>query len=141
GTAALRAEIAERERAEKAKFHAERLLEKQAKLASLGTLAAGIAHEIRNPLTSVKARLYTLDKHLEARSLARKDAEIIGTEIARLEDIVQGVLNFARPSEPELKTICAQNLLRDVHSLMASTLDDRRIQFTSEPGPDLFISA
>jgi len=140
-TAALRAEIAERERAEKAKLHAERLLEKQAKLASLGTLAAGIAHEIRNPLTSVKARLYTLDKHLEAPSLARKDAEIISTEVARLENIVQSVLNFARPSEPELKTICAQDLLREVHSLMASTLDDRRMQFTVEPGPDQFISA
>jgi signal transduction histidine kinase len=121
--------------------HSQHVLEKQEKLATLGTLAAGIAHEIRNPLTSVKARLYTLDKHLEVPALAHKDTEIISAEITRLENIVQGVLNFARPSEPELKTICAQNLLSEVHSLMASTLDDQRVQFTLEPGPDLFISA
>ena len=67
-TAALRAEIAERQRLEQAKIQAERLLERQQKLATLGTLAAGIAHEIRNPLTSLKARLYTLEKHLAGRA-------------------------------------------------------------------------
>ena len=48
--------------------HSQTLLERQQKLATLGTLAAGIAHEIRNPLTSLKARLYTLEKHLAGRA-------------------------------------------------------------------------
>ena len=76
------------------------LLERQQKLATLGTLAAGIAHEIRNPLTSLKARLYTLEKHLQALPAARKDTDIISAEISRLERIVQDVLSFARPSDP-----------------------------------------
>ena len=121
--------------------HNEALLEKQGKLATLGTLAAGIAHEIRNPLTSIKARLYTLDKHFEAPALARKDAEIINSEITRLERIVQDVLNFARPSEPELKTISTQGLLGEVHALMASSHESQSVKFTLEPGPDLFVSA
>jgi signal transduction histidine kinase len=79
------------------------LLEKQEKLATLGTLAAGIAHEIRNPLTSLKARLYTLEKHLQAVPAARKDTDIISAEISRLERIVQDVLSFARPSIPSWK--------------------------------------
>jgi signal transduction histidine kinase len=121
--------------------HSQALLEKQAKLASLGTLAAGIAHEVRNPLTSVKARLYTLDKHLESPQLARKDAEIISTEITRLERIVQDVLNFARPSEPELEVINTQSLLHEVHALMASSLEARSLQLVLAPGDDLFVSA
>jgi signal transduction histidine kinase len=119
----------------------EALLEKQGKLATLGTLAAGIAHEIRNPLTSIKARLYTLDKHLEDPTLARKDAGIITGEITRLERIVQEVLNFARPSEPELKTLSAQSLLGEVHALMAPSLARDSVQFTVEPGSDLFVAA
>ena len=117
------------------------ILEKQEKLATLGTLAAGIAHEIRNPLTSIKARLYTLDKHLDSPLLARKDAEVISGEITRLERIVQEVLSFARPSEPELKTVRASTLLHEVHSLMASSLENQRVQVTLEPGPDLCVSA
>ena len=119
----------------------EALLEKQEKLATLGTLAAGIAHEIRNPLTSIKARLYTLDKHLEAPALARRDAEIIGSEINRLERIVQDVLSFARPSDPELKAVSAGSLLCDVQSLMAAGLENRSVRLILEPGPELFITA
>lgn len=117
------------------------LLEKQEKLATLGTLAAGIAHEIRNPLTSIKARLYTLDKHLETPSMARKDAAIISSEIIRLERIVQDVLNFARPSEPELKNISTQDLLHEVHALMASSHESQRVQFTLESSSDFIVAA
>src|SRR6185369_13267265 len=101
------------------------LLKQQEKLATLGTLAAGIAHEIRNPLTSLKARLYTLEKHLRTVPAARKDTDIISAEISRLERIVQGVLNFARPSEPKLETINAGTLLREVHSLMVPNFESR----------------
>jgi signal transduction histidine kinase len=119
--------------------HSQTLLEKQEKLATLGTLAAGIAHEIRNPLTSLKARLYTLEKHLQTVPAARKDTEIIGSEISRLERIVQDVLSFARPSDPKLETMPADRLLREVQGLMASDLETRGVQLMLESGWDLFI--
>jgi signal transduction histidine kinase len=117
------------------------LLERQEKLATLGTLAAGIAHEIRNPLTSLKARLYTLEKHLLAVPAARKDTDIIGAEISRLERIVQDVLSFARPSDPKLEPFAADTLLREVQGLMSTSLDKHRVKLVLETNPELFIRA
>ena len=117
------------------------LLERQQKLATLGTLAAGIAHEIRNPLTSLKARLYTLEKHLQAVPAARKDTDIITAEISRLERIVQDVLSFARPSDPKLETIVADTLLREVQGLMSPNLESREVRLAVESSPEWLIRA
>ena len=117
------------------------LLERQQKLATLGTLAAGIAHEIRNPLTSLKARLYTLEKHLQAVPAARKDTDIISAEISRLEHIVQDVLSFARPSDPKLEIIAADTVIREVQGLMSPDLESRGLHLVVESSPELLIRA
>jgi signal transduction histidine kinase len=121
--------------------HSQHLLERQEKLVTLGTLAAGIAHEIRNPLTSLKARLYTLEKHLQTVPAARKDTDIIGAEISRLERIVQDVLSFARPSDPKLETIATDTLLRDVQGLMSPNLERRGVQLVVESCTELRVRA
>src|SRR5439155_20394139 len=118
----------------------EAVLERQEKLATLGTLAAGIAHEIRNPLTSVKARLYTLGKHIKGNDAGTADASVISAEILRLERIVQDVLQFARPSEPRLSVIRADLPLKEVQSLVATSLDKDNVQIIYEPGPELYVS-
>jgi signal transduction histidine kinase len=140
-TAALRSEIAERQRLEQAKVQAERLLERQEKLATLGTLTAGIAHEIRNPLTSLKARLYTLEKRLQSVPAARKDTDIISAEISRLERIVQDALSFARPADPKLESLAADTLLREVQGLMSTSLESRSVKLVVETGSGLHIRA
>jgi len=116
------------------------LLEKQEKLATLGTLAAGIAHEIRNPLTSIKARLYMLGKRVATDPASTADTGIISSEIGRLERIVQDVLHFARPSEPQLKVVRADVSLREVVSFMGSALEQGRVQLSFEDGPELHVS-
>lgn len=121
--------------------HSQVLLERQGKLATLGTLAAGIAHEIRNPLTSLKARLYTLEKHLQTVPAARKDTDIISAEISRLERIVQDVLSFARPAEPRLEIISAATVLSEVQGLLSPNLEGRAVKLVVEPGPELFLHA
>ncbi len=74
----------------------ERQLLRSEKLASLGKLAAGIAHEINQPLTGVLTFAHLLKRKFQNDEPTRKDLEVIVRETTRIRGIVQGVLDFAR---------------------------------------------
>ncbi len=78
----------------------EHLLQSE-KLAQIGKLAAGVAHSIRNPLTSVKMRLFTLERTLSLSTAQKEDFEVISEEIRHIDTIVGNFLEFSRP--PKLK--------------------------------------
>jgi signal transduction histidine kinase len=113
------------------------LLERQEKLASLGMLAAGVAHEIRNPLTAIKAALFIQQKKFQPGTPEHADGRVVEREILRLERIVNDFLLFARPSEPNPAAVNADELLREVQALLAPELGGRNVQLLVEPGPRL----
>jgi len=72
------------------------------KLAAVGQLSAGIAHEVRNPLSSIKMSLQILEKRMNPEGNDLKRFHIARKEVEHLEKLVSDILVFARPTEPEV---------------------------------------
>lgn len=110
--------------------------EHQRKLDHFARLASGLAHEIRNPLTAISVRLFTLQKSLTEGTPEYSDAALIRNEIDRLEQIVKDFLKLARPSASKLSLMRPQLLLTEVRDLLAPQLQRREISLKCEETVD-----
>jgi len=96
------------------------------RLATLGQLAAGAAHEIRNPLTSIRSTIQFIEKDLPDPDKRALVAEVIG-EVDRINDIIEGLLSFARPGKPRIEPVDLDALLKQTLSLVATTASEKNI--------------
>jgi signal transduction histidine kinase len=101
------------------------------KLATIGELAAGAAHEIRNPLTGIKSFL----QYLDAKELSEKESKILKNaleETDRIDDILSALLSFSRPSETKKEKIDLKAVLKESLDLMAFQVRKQKIQVLRE---------
>lgn len=83
----------------------EKKLRQSERLSSLGHLAAGLAHEIRNPLSSIKGYATYLAEKLKTDPLAKGAAELLAEETGRLNRVLSDLLSLAKPPTTELKEL------------------------------------
>lgn len=103
------------------------------KMANLGKLAAEAAHSIRNPMTSIIMRLFSLQRDLDLDDTQREDFEVVSEEMSRLDNIVANFLEFSKP--PKLKTmeVDVSDILTMTLNLLQHRLQLKNVILTREP--------
>ncbi len=104
-------------------------IERMDRLATLGELAAGIAHEIRNPLAGIKASAQVLEDSYNEDNFRTQLVTRIVKEIDRSNELLKRFFNFARPNKPKQDFHHIENIIDGVYLLMASRFKKHKIQY------------
>ncbi|MBF0099784.1 MAG: MCP four helix bundle domain-containing protein [Desulfobacterales bacterium] len=102
------------------------------KLALVGKMAAGLAHSVRNPLTSVKMRLFSLQRSLELDAMQKEDFGVISEEIRHIDTIVQNFLEFSRPPKLKFQWISPSEVVDMTLQLLKFRIDSYGIDIRVE---------
>ncbi len=117
--------------------HLKLQLERMERLALLGELSAGIAHEIRNPLAGIKAAAQILEDSFGVDDFRYQIIGRIVREVDKANRLLQEFFKFARPTKPKLKFHDIEMIVDGVYLLLAPKMQKRNIQFLPDFGSDV----
>ena len=107
------------------------------RLASLGTLTAGLAHEIRNPLVAIKTFTQLLPERLEDEEFRNHFLNIASGEVDRISALVTELLEFARPSEPKFELEDINGILDGMILLVSTETKSKHVDIIKDYASDL----
>jgi len=118
------------------KLHYEQM-KKADRLATVGEMAAGIAHEIKNPLTGIAGVIQILGRDLAEEDPRRMILREVLDQIDRLDKAVKNLLSFARPPEPKLTRLDVNTLLDKITSFLSPQLAKNNVRLVKEYAQDV----
>lgn len=113
------------------KIRLERELASRERLATLGQMATTIAHEVKNPLSSIKSIAQVMREEEELKAYDR-DLEIIVSEIDRLNRTVSQLLSFARPGRTDAQPVSLSELINSIAALFGKEANERGVNLTAQ---------
>ena len=118
------------------KLALERKLLEDERLASLGLLSASVAHEIKNPLSSMKAIIQVMRETIPVGDLRREDLSVVLEEIDRLSSTVSRLLEFIRPREPEGRYVAVERVVERVLEIFSYEARRRQVAVVQKLAPE-----
>lgn len=107
------------------------------RLASLGVLASGIAHEIRNPLAGIKTVAQTLEEEIDDDDGHREYLSRIVRQVNRMDELLKAFFSYARPRPPVRKFYRLSEIVNEVATLLTQRMQKNNIELVEEYAPDL----